>query len=919
MLVSAVVPSMAQHRQQHAKTNRNFTPAKEGLPAYYEQQTRALFKSGKWAEGLKMVEKGFDRYGQLSTYNELLGMYWLHYKKYDKARFFLIRSLRDDSDNLNSKAMLMKVEEMTKHYSTAIVYCNELLEASPYDFALWNKKIELYRLEGNQAEATRLLQRLAEIYPDKVEVKNAVEWDYDQKYRKFREKKNLSGQEEMLRKLVAIDPSNAEYQMALCNLLVQTGRMEQAVDVAGHAATLVKHPLPFIEKKAAILGGMTRYNEALAYLSTVEHSVPGARGGQLSRMKNNLEEEAARAAVQNDPYTAYARLYEKNHSEEALTYLLNTSISRGYLDDALMYIREARRRRGDTQRLLYSEYTIQRRLGNTRAAVAMLERIHRNAPGDRDICEELCMVRMEEVTKQMDFGHYAEAAAILETLRSFNVDSETKATIEQRLLTCYIQTGQRQKAIAQLKNTYKDPNMQSAMYDEIVTPYIKQLISEGRLRQAEEEILKVLDRGNPSADVLRMGINTALLQKKNSDAATLVDWGRRSYPNDPYFVLKEAQLKAGTGDYEAALEKLRPMLREYSGDSAVIGAYAGCCEELAAVHLKAKRYDDAMRLVDEAMQYYPNSKSLILLKTQIYEGKKEWEKAIEQYAMYKPTLEEKAEYNRHLATLKRHVLRNAVLIDYQHARPSSEDRVSSMAQVAYTRYAKRNAYTFGFAYAGRDGFTEPVNPGEDAGGSGIQLSGEWEHEWTARLTTTAVASWANKFFPKLRLEVGGTYSLPKDYTAKGGLSYRLIGAGVNTSLVSLGVGATKPVSNFEFGADLRLFTLFGGQSEYFGGHFFINGSVVAKLYPIEGSKSNLFVSGSLGNAPEVSLIDNSMPVKFNQLNTMLGFGGVYSANAMLDFGLSGQWYNMSVKRFSEENTSNNKNYLYLNANVTVHF
>ena len=75
----------------------------------------------------------------------------------------------------------------------------------------------------------------------------------------------------------------------------------------------------------------------------------------------------------------------------------------------------------------------------------------------------------------------------------------------------------------------------------------------------------------------------------------------------------------------------------------------------------------------------------------------------------------------------------------------------------------------------------------------------------------------------------------------------------------------------------------------------------------------------MGNAPEVSLIDNSMPIRFSQLNTMLGFGGVYSLNATLDFGLSGQWYTMSVKSDDATGVNNNKNYLYLNANVTIHF
>ena len=61
---------------------------------------------------------------------------------------------------------------------------------------------------------------------------------------------------------------------------------------------------------------------------------------------------------------------------------------------------------------------------------------------------------------------------------------------------------------------------------------------------------------------------------------TLVEWGRRRYPTDPFFVLKEAQLKADVGDYEAALQRLRPMVDEYIGDSVVVGAYADAARRL---------------------------------------------------------------------------------------------------------------------------------------------------------------------------------------------------------------------------------------------------------------------------------------------------------------------------------------------------
>ena len=909
------LPAAAQYNQNHKAVNEKFTPTQKGTPGYYDHNARLLFKQGKWAEGKKLLDEGMEKYGYLSALNELMGNYWMHCKQYDRARYYYIRSLRDNDDNLQAKEQMMKLEELTKHYSTAIVYCNELLEASPYNYRLWRKKIELYRLQGDHVEATRLLQRLNAIYPGKAEVKKEMLWDYEQKYRQYRAKKNLVGQEEMLKKLVELDPKNEEFQMALCNLLLQTGRTEQAMDVAGYAATMVRNPYPFVEKKASILGGMTRYSEALSYLRSVKRSMPGV-GAHLGRITNNLEQEAAQAAVANDPYTAYARLYERTHSNEALTYLLNTSMSRGYLDDALTYIREARRRKGDSEKLMLSEYTVQRRMGNTKAATSMLERIHNKYPHNQDVNEELCSIRLDEIRRMMDLEQYDEALIALSKIRNFKVDSEMSEAIEQRIFTCYAKTGQREKAIQQLARLGKSEEMSAQLYEEIQLPYIKQLLQQGRLYQAETELQKLIDKGYPSSDVVVMGINVAMQLKKNDKARSLVDMGKNRYPEEPLFILKEAQLKASEGDYETAMPMLRQMLETYVADTAVVNAYADCSETLAMKQLKDKNYDEALRLIDEAMQYAPNNQSLILSKAMVYEGQKDWAKAMEIYKLYRPSIAELPDYYRHLETLKRHAMLNEVTIDYQSARPSSDDHISSMALVSYTRIGKKNNYTFGFGYAARDGSVQSANP-DELGGTGVQLSGEWQHAWNNRLTTNLIAGWANKFFPRLRAELKGSYEMPKDWIAKAGLSYRLIGNDASTSLIGLGLGATKELERFSLGTDLHLLAMSGGDTNYFGGNFFVNGSVIAKCYPIEDSRTHLYATGSVGNAPEISLIDNLMPVKFNQLNTMLGLGGIYTVNSMIELGLSGQWYLMSVKKETESN--NNKNYLYLNAHVTIHF
>ena len=61
------------------------------------------------------------------------------------------------------------------------------------------------------------------------------------------------------------------------------------------------------------------------------------RDGHLVRFYNLLLAEAANAARMNDPYVLYGKVYETSKSDEALDYMLNTAVTRGYNDDALLF------------------------------------------------------------------------------------------------------------------------------------------------------------------------------------------------------------------------------------------------------------------------------------------------------------------------------------------------------------------------------------------------------------------------------------------------------------------------------------------------------------------------------------------------------------------------------------------------------
>lgn len=971
----------------------------EGSTAYYELNIRDRFKNNDWAGGKVFLDQALKKYPQMSAFNELMGRYLLHQADaargkqstdpiYDKARYYLIRAINIDEKNVQARFHMLQLETETRHYSSAIVYCNDLLEENPYNEDLWRKKIDLYRHLDNHAEADRLLERLYTIYPGDDQLRKDLIDSREVRARQLRNNGDTQGQEQALRQLIDLNPKNAEYHHALTNLLYSTGRIAEAAEAAGRGAAETRRQ-EFVEKRAGMLCEMSRHREAIDY---VKAFMGKNKGGALAKLLKDLEMEAARAAQYNDPYTAYAKIYESQHSKEALDYLVNTSIQRWYLDDAAMYIEEALRSNGNSPKLLYSQYLIQKRLGNTRKANGLLENLYKQFPDNEDIVEEMMLYLMDNAKELMDQEQYAEAAPILEQIYYSKAYPYIRDAAFQRLYSCYYQTKQYEKAermltqidgpkhIAQtamlynawgkpkraldfLAETYENSaptdtltrNLVRYTYEEISLPYIKNLLAMGRVSEAHTQILEAVNICPENNDILRYGITAA--QRKGDTAAVqqYVMRGRELYPNDPYFILKDAQLQHLSGNHHATLEEITPLLKEYVGDSLLINLYVDSSIDIANDFLRAKQADEAITVLQTAQSVAPDKTELYYLMGQAYEQKKQWKKALECYKLYKPGYAEWAEYRHHMEELSHDTLRNALSLEYQQARPGNEDVISSNAYLNYSRVlSDRSTLDVGLAYAGRDGATSESDTEMTRGGTGIQLSGGWEHQFTDRITGKVEAAVASRYFPIIMARLSGTYELRNDWQLSAFASYRLLRSysGVygwqspivgydnvtgepimgtpeyirkgweesKKSMFQLGVGATKTLDQFTLGAEL--------SGLYFAKKLYFNSNVKMKFFPQEGNSSHLFAVGGVGTAPESSLIDRSLPVGFNKVNTFAGLGGSYFVNRHITLGLTGTWYTMlsQSERLATTYIVNEpfikedyRNYFYIHANVLISF
>lgn len=352
--------------------------------------------------------------------NYVQGKQYYHKKDYDMARYFLLRALRDDPSDQQSLQLLVNIEERTKHYATAIVHVNELLALNPYNEGLWQKKIHLYRLQKNDVEADRLLERLATIYPENTDIQRQLRGRTEEIYLRQRTEGDVAGQIASLRQMITTpDGATTENILSLSNLLAAQGHTSESLDVIDMGLTREPRNATLVRKKVGILSEQGRLSEAYAFVKM---------HGNDAKMLRELEEAMIAQSQINDPYTIYGRIWQERHTEEALQYLITTSITRGYLDDAQYYLREARKRHGDTPELLAKSYNVELRLGNEAQAFQLAQLLHKADPTNQEYSDIIAAKTMTQANEYFTDMRYTNALALYDSIIALNPDSEIVAT-----------------------------------------------------------------------------------------------------------------------------------------------------------------------------------------------------------------------------------------------------------------------------------------------------------------------------------------------------------------------------------------------------------------------------------------------------------------------------------------------------------
>lgn len=883
------------------------------------QKANKLFKQNRLEEGKQMVDIGLAESPYDADLLMLNGKYYHEKKNNDKARYNLIKSLQYDPNNVDSKQILTNVEIEDKHYSAAICYINELLQVNPYWKGLWRKKIEVYKLQGNTEEASRLLKRINQIYPEDGQFKEDYRYNLETEIRTLKKAGKVDAALKMTDELMAVDKTNPNLYVDVINTHLAAGDYDKALVYANRALSFMPNNTYLITKKASILVDSGDINEALNFV----RSKNKGSNGQLTALYNQLLLQSARVQNDKDPYTLYGKILERSPGNtEALDYLLNTSLSKGYYTDAQNYIKMAKKSGGENKKLLAKEYTLYVQMGNESKANAILTKLYTRFPEDADIRDNYINYQYKLARQNMLNQQYREAIIQLTFLTKLPKNDYSERCL-QELTEAYLKIGRKEEALAtvqKLNNDYpnnidnklrkvsvliamdkdeealtiyedflKNVNQSEfenylIAYDEIGTQFLKKLVEAGQTQKIFEVADRIIDLNPESELAYTYAMNTAFRINDNKLMLKYSQKAMEAKPDSIVFKTKYAEALCKNEMYQQAGNLLKELLANNPYNKDIINTNSQYSLDYGKILYKSKDANQLMTVTEDALKYNPNNKDLLHQKGLAYLLLKDYVKAYEFMKFYTPTALEQASFLKEMEWLQNKAYKNQISLNYFRSRFADQINVSSIATLEYTRFQSNiDTYTGRLNYTGREL------------GSGVLAQAEWTHVLNKKTYFIANLGFGTRYFAKVIANGSIFRSFAEDYELELGIGYRYLPqvykltnfvAGVSHKSENMWLNAKGLLYRTE--SSLNLYNILG-QS---------------KFYVFNDGRSHLMAMASIGTVPESGALDLSVYNTYDAFNTMVGAGGQYMINKRLTLSILGNWYNFKYGPIEYSNLYN---------------
>ncbi|MBO4801322.1 MAG: hypothetical protein J5545_05590 [Bacteroidaceae bacterium] len=883
----------------------------ELTPTYYVNRAEEYIQANAWQAAKREIDEGLETFSSDPQLRYLNGRYYYMARQLDKARYNLTRALQEDDQHFHARRLLVDVEDDLHHYSSAICYINELLEFQPYDRDLWRRKIGLYRKIGNDVEADAALQRLARIYPNDSIVQNEVRKHNRENWGNILKRSSLAESADNLEQWLDLDPMNLSYYEELASVYERMGEYERALGVANRGLKYFPREPSLMRKVVGIMTNLGLYTQALNFVKE--------NGGNPKTYGNLLQEVAADARM-HDPYEANGRYYESTHDRDALNYLINTALTRGYDEDARMYLQDAIRRDGRTTALLMKLYGLEKRTGNEAAQVKLLNELYDKNPTDEGLSAEYAELILALGIRDMNGQQWDDARLHLgRALDLMPSEDESWPALVSRQITVLGHLGHYPEArdlYHWAANTRPDDAQRFASaYEDMAASHLRALIEEEDYEQALREAQGLLEVLPGSESALRTCINMCQTLKRQDQFYEYAQLGFDLHPESPYFKIKQAVSLQQQNRYPEALDVVWPRYQKDEWiNPQLTAAYTGIAGDWALLLTKRQMPDLALQVLDSALVQDPDNKELLYTKGLACERMKDYAQAYSLQSHYNPSNAEQQEFMEHMRFLQFRGFRNRVDANYTHASYdtnadglASTGHLYSIATVTYSHLQKYDTYTAQLSYKGIDGYHDEWD--NESGGAGLELMAQWEHTFNHRWSGMVNGALSTRFFNKVGCNVSVSYAHNHDWTSSLRVGYRrtpptylFLGEGQQAqgeyNLFIVTPSLQKTWERITVGANVDLTTM--ESSLYY------NVGLKGKLLINDDNLSCVSLSAGIGSFPELTFFEQTALRDLSHTNSSVGFEFQYLLTRNLILGISGTWntcynpyYHKDTKTYSD--------------------
>lgn len=615
----------------------NFSQVYDSSDLYFEEAKKDIAEQN-FSRAARLSLRGLKLSPNDLDLKTLLGKANMQLGRYDTARWVLKEVYDKRKKDPDVLAYLVTIEQTTKRYSDAICFVNELLEIAPYSRVWWKRKINIYNEMGNFQEAERALKRLYQIYPEDTEIKN----DYNYimlgdgvdavKNKKYDVANNV------YKTVIDNDPTNRQAYLGIVRNELLKGNPEEALKITNRALEELPQDRELIEKKIGILEKLGRHEDAIRYI-TSDVNVSKEKFPEIhDETLPFLMQESARYNENRDPYELNKKLSEINGNSEALDYVINTALGKGYYIDARYYLDKALKRSPNSKKYLVKEMELLKATtDNTENYEKAVLTLHEKFPNDADISYAYNKIMYERGKQYVLDRQFTLALPIFEELIS-SPDFAKEA--EQQIFGIYLEQNGFDEALDQIdKLIGLDPNnpeylvKKSTLYQKMdlfddaleITRDLEQqyplndryskifveqsedyatyLMREQRYDKVLPVIEDALSRQNNNKNLLRLATNASSALPDFEKGINYSLSALSFYPNNKEFKLKLSNLYAQNKEYDKAVEVLDSLNKIYKYDRKIKNS-------LAEVYWYRAKNSEELGFTDDALKDYSLSDSL---------------------------------------------------------------------------------------------------------------------------------------------------------------------------------------------------------------------------------------------------------------------------------------------------------------------